>query len=511
MRGLWWSPDGTEFIAQCTDDSAVNTWWISDPANPEATPREQRYPQAGSTNAEVSLHYFDLSGKKFEIDWDHEAYEYLISLNWQSDSEPLITVANRAQTEFVTHALREQVLVSVHAVTDPEFVEVIPGQPRWLGNEILSVIDNRVTDSRELRVADRTLTPAGLQVMSVISASEDFIDVIATDDAVSRKVMRVLPSGEIIELTKDGVSSAIGCTKVGEDSWQIITQSRLATHDRTYTLTRNDEHIHQFDSHAEQPIVTPDVQVFETGPHNVKTAVLFPESHIPGSKKLPILLRPYGGPHGAQVLNAANLYAEDQWFANQGFCVIVADNRGTPARGPLWDHAIYQDFVTPVLDDQENAIADVVKRFPDDVDAGRVGITGWSFGGYLSALAVLARPEIFHAAVAGAPVTDWILYDTAYTERYLGHPAQFPEVYQRNSLLEMATNLKRPLLLIHGTADDNVVFAHTLQLSSHLLANKGEHSVLPLSGVTHMTPQEVVAENIALQSVKFFTEHLIAK
>ncbi|NBV90385.1 MAG: S9 family peptidase, partial [Actinobacteria bacterium] len=460
---------------------AVNTWWISDPANPESTPREQRYPQAGSTNAAVSLHYFDLSGIKFEIDWDHDAYEYLISLNWQSDSDPLITVANRAQTEFITHAMREQELVSVHAITDPEFVEVIPGQPRWLGNEILSVIDNRETDTRELRVADRTLTPAGLQVMSVISASEDFIDVIATDDAVSRKVMRVLPSGEITELTKDGVSSATSSTAVGEDSWQIITQSRLATHSRTYTLHRNDEQIHQFDSHAEQPIVTPNVQVFETGPHRVKTAVLFPESHVPGSKKLPIMLRPYGGPHGAQVLDAANLYAEDQWFADQGFCVIVADNRGTPARGPIWDHAIYQDFVTPVLDDQESAIADIAKQFPNDVDTDRVGITGWSFGGYLSALAVLARPEVFHAAVAGAPVTDWILYDTAYTERYLGHPAQFPEVYQRNSLLEMTANLQRPLLLIHGTADDNVVFAHTLQLSSHLLANKGEHNVLPLS------------------------------
>ncbi|NBU31934.1 MAG: S9 family peptidase [Actinobacteria bacterium] len=508
MRGLWWSPTSDAVIAQCTDDSAVNSWWISDPANPESAPREQRYPQAGSNNAEISLHYFELSGTKFEITWDKLAYEYLISLSWQENQPALITVANRAQTEFVSNALVGTRLETVHVVSDPEFIEVIPGQPKWLGEEIVSVIDSRITDTRELQVGSRTLTPPGLQVMSVVSVNDDAIDVIATDNSTQRKLVRVKPSGELIELTNDGVASATPKTLVGSDTWQVVTQSRLATHERTYTLRRNDELIHQFESLAEKPIVTPVVQIFETGVHKVKTAVLFPENHTFGSEKLPILLRPYGGPHGAQVLDAANVYAEDQWFANQGFCVVIADNRGTPARGPLWDHAIFHDFINPVLDDQESAIADLVMKFPNDVDPSRVGITGWSFGGYLAALAVLARPEVFHAAVAGAPVTDWQLYDTAYTERYLGNPTEVPEVYQRNSLLELARDLRRPLLLVHGTADDNVVFAHTLQLSSHLLANKGEHSVLPLSGVTHMTPQEVVSENIALTSVKFFNAHL---
>jgi dipeptidyl-peptidase-4 len=395
----------------------------------------------------------------------------------------------------------------VHTVSDPEFVEVIPGQPLWLNDEIVSVLDNRVTDTRELRIGSRTVTPAGLQVMSVVSASEEFIDVVATSNALDRQLVRVHASGEVAELTSDGSASATASTLIGQDIWQIRVQSRLATHERTYRLMRNDEVIHQFDSVAEKSLVTPVVQLFETGPHKVNTAVLFPTGHKFGSAKLPILLRPYGGPHGAQVVNVANIYAEDQWFADQGFCVVVADNRGTPGRGPLWDHAIYRNFVDPVLDDQQSAVEDIAKLFPNDVDATKVGITGWSFGGYLAALAVLNRPDIFHAAVAGAPVTEWKLYDTAYTERYLGHPDEHPDVYQHNSLLEQDA-LERPLLLIHGTADDNVVFAHTLQLSSHLLANKGEHSVLPLSGVTHMTPQEVVAENIALQSVAFFEQHL---
>lgn len=510
MRGIWWSPNSDSIIAQRTDESEVNVWWISDPANPNQQPREQKYPQAGTKNAKISLHLFKLDGEQEQISWDNESYEYLISVSWQSDHQPLITVANRAQTEFVTHALDGTTLSAVHAVSDPEFVEVISGQPRWLNDEIISVLDNRATDTRELRIGSRTVTPPGLQVMAVISVSDQHIDVIATDNATDRKLVRVHASGEISELTSDGVASATASCAVGTDLWQIVVRSRLSTHERSYTLLRNDELIHQFDSLAEKPIVTANVQFFETGPHKVKTAVLFPTDHIFGSAQLPILLRPYGGPHGAQVLNAANIYAEDQWFADQGFCVVIADNRGTPGRGPIWDHSIYQDFIDPVLDDQQSAVEDVVRLFPDDVDATRVGVTGWSFGGYLAALAVLNRPHVFHAAVAGAPVTDWQLYDTAYTERYLGHPEECPGVYRHNSLLEQAGNLQRPLLLIHGTADDNVVFAHTLQLSSHLLAHKGEHSVLPLSGVTHMTPQEVVSENIALQSVAFFKKHLLS-
>jgi dipeptidyl-peptidase-4 len=138
-----------------------------------------------------------------------------------------------------------------------------------------------------------------------------------------------------------------------------------------------------------------------------------------------------------------------------------------------------------------------------DLDLDRVAIRGWSYGGYLAALAVLRRPDVFHAAVAGAPVTDMRLYDTFYTERYMGHPDENPEVYERNSLMADAGSLRRPLMLIHGLADDNVVAAHTLRLSAALLEGGAPHDVLPLSGVTHMTPQEVVAENLLQLQVEW--------
>jgi dipeptidyl-peptidase 4 len=137
-----------------------------------------------------------------------------------------------------------------------------------------------------------------------------------------------------------------------------------------------------------------------------------------------------------------------------------------------------------------------------------VAIRGWSFGGYLAALAVLRRPDVFQAGIAGAPVTDWRLYDTAYTERYLGHPDFSPDAYDRSSLLADAPNLSRPLMIIHGLADDNVVVAHSLRLSSALLAAARPHTVLPLTGVTHMAAQEEVAENLLLLQVDFLRSAL---
>ena len=187
--------------------------------------------------------------------------------------------------------------------------------------------------------------------------------------------------------------------------------------------------------------------------------------------------------------------------------MVVVDGAGTPGRGTHWERSIHHDLAGPVLADQVEvalALGDIEPR----ADLSRVGIRGWSFGGYLAALGVLRRPDIFHCAIAGAPVTDWMLYDTHYTERYLGHPQTDSNPYVTTSLINDANKLSRPLLLIHGLSDDNVVAAHTLQLSSALLAAGKPHEVLPLSGVTHMTPQEIVAENLLLHQLSFLQEHL---
>jgi dipeptidyl-peptidase-4 len=248
------------------------------------------------------------------------------------------------------------------------------------------------------------------------------------------------------------------------------------------------------------------VELIRCGRHRVATAVLMPRGAEAGGL-LPVLLDPYGGPHAQRVQQARGLFDTSQWFADQGFAVVVADGRGTPGRGPAFERAVSGDLATCVLEDQIDALHAAAAR-DERLDLTRVAIRGWSFGGYLAALAVLRAPDVFHAAIAGAPVTDWRLYDTHYTERYLGDPAAEPSNYERSSILADAADLARPLLLIHGVADDNVFVAHTLALSRALLEAGRPHAVMPLSGVTHMTPPENVAENLLLLQLAFVREAL---
>src|SRR5439155_21869629 len=176
-------------------------------------------------------------------------------------------------------------------------------------------------------------------------------------------------------------------------------------------------------------------------------------------------------------------------------------------RGADWEKELYQKFGSLPLTDQAEALQALGKKHPE-MDLERVGIVGWSFGGYLSGLAVLRRPDVFKAAVAGAPVTHWEDYDTHYTERYLGLPQQSPAAYKEASLLTYVVDLKRPLLLVHGTADDNVYFRHTLNLADALFRAGKDFEVLPLSGLTHMVPDPVVTQRLYGRIASFFKKHL---
>jgi dipeptidyl-peptidase-4 len=216
---------------------------------------------------------------------------------------------------------------------------------------------------------------------------------------------------------------------------------------------------------------------------------------------------PYGGSAAQRVLAAADWYRTSQWFADQGFAVVIADGRGTPGRGPRWERTIHHDKRGVVLLDQIDALHAAAQRHPD-LDLARVAVRGWSAGGTLAAMAVLRRPDIFHAAVAGAPATDERLYDTHWQERYLGLPQDDPAAYDRSSLIADAPNLRRPLLLIHGLADDNVFPVHTLSLSAALLAAGRPHSVLPLPGAGHLVAGTDIAANLLVLQARFLLDAL---
>jgi dipeptidyl-peptidase-4 len=194
-------------------------------------------------------------------------------------------------------------------------------------------------------------------------------------------------------------------------------------------------------------------------------------------------------------------------LADQGFIVVRIDGRGTPNRGRDWERAIKGDLIGVPLADHVSALTALGERYPE-MDMERVGIYGWSFGGYFSAMAVMRHPELYKAGVAGAPVVQWEDYDTHYTERYMGLPRENVEGYRAANVLTYAADLKRPLLLIHGTTDDNVYFMHSLKLSDALYRAGVPYEILPLSNFTHMVAEPEVAAQRMYRTLAFFLEHL---
>ena len=533
-RGYWWSPDGGQLLVARVDESAVARWHIADPANPDKAPVEVGYPAAGTANADVSLFVATLpdvthdntvhiaqtplavippaGGKLAEVaGWDRAVFPYLVNAAWGDDL--LIVVQTRDQkTMRVINALTGAV---IREDTDPHWTDVIEGVPAQLpGGDI--VWTGITDDTRGLIVAPAAelataapLTPAGLQVQAVLGTDGGDVLFAASTESTELSVWRYGPDGLKAVVTEPGVHTA----KAGGGT-TVVTSRTLATSQVTVQVSRNAGVTGSIASFAQEPnLPHPAPRFIEAGPSGIRTAVLFPSWYTPGTR-LPVLMCPYGGPGHQEVMKSARVYLPSQWFAEQGFAVVVADGRGTPGRGPAWDRTIAGDFADGILDDQVTALGAAAEKFTD-LDPSRVGIRGWSFGGYLSALAVLRRPDVFHAGVAGAPPTDWRLYDTHYTERYLGDPAEQPEVYRRSSIIndpQRAVRIQiRPLLIIHGLADDNVFAAHSLRMSSALLAAGYPHSVLPLSGITHITSQETVAENMLLLQVEFLKRALGAR
>lgn len=499
-RGFWWSPDGSRLLVQRTDESAVSTWFVSHPADPSVPATPQRYPEAGSSNAEVSLWLVPLDGAPpIAVDLPADA-EYVTTVHWGEHGLPVVAVLDRRQQRMTWLAVfpDDGSTRAVRAVTDDTWVDVIPGSGCWDPDGRLVTVEVRDGDHALCTDGER-ISPVGLQVRAVVDVGRDVL-VHASQDAADQQVWR-LSSTDATNLTPEpGWHVAV---RGGETI--VTVAATLETRRPITTLTAGDV-AHEVHSFAEVPVLEPHATILPWRPDQPRVAVVLPTGWHPGGEPLPVLMDPYGGPHFASVLNHQGAFLECQWFADQGFAVVVVDGRGTPG-APAWERAVRYDLSSGVLEDQVTGLHAASHAFPD-LDLGRVAIRGWSFGGYLAAMAVIDRPDVFHAAISGAPVTDWRLYDTGYTERYLGLPDEQPEAYERSGLLDRAPSLSRPLQIIHGFADDNVFMANTLRLSQALTEHGRPHEVLPLTGITHMATQEDVAENMMLLQVDFLRRAL---
>jgi dipeptidyl-peptidase-4 len=498
-RGFWWSPDGTRLLVAFTDKSAVRRWHIADPANPEAEPNVVAYPAAGTDNVTLRLAVIGLDGSRVDVDRGDD--EYFVTAHWSGGGPLLIAQQPRDQRRMTVSSVDADTGATtvVAEDTDDRWVEIVPGVPAWTADGRLVRV--AVADGWNRLVVDgKEVTEPGLQVRSVLDVGADVLFTASADDPTQVHVYR-WSDGDVAGVTRVSTVDGVHTAARGGDVTVLAAWSMDHAGPKVSVL-RAGAVVGEIASLAVEPPLTPNVRLMTVGERDLRVALLYPTGHQPGTK-LPVLLDPYGGPHAQRVLSTRNSYLGAQWLADQGFAVLIADGRGTPGRGAEWEREIAFDFAKVTLKDQIDALQAVAATEPD-LDLSTVAIRGWSYGGYLAALAVLRRPDVFHAAIAGAPVTEWRLYDTHYTERYLGHPDEKPEVYDRNSLIDDAPNLRSKLLVIHGLADDNVVVAHSVRLSAALVAAGRPHALLPLPGVTHMTPQDdEVAENFMLMQVSW--------
>lgn len=515
-EGYWWSPDGRHLAYAEVDESPVERWALCDPARPERACAQVAYPRAGTANAAVRLAVVPAAGgRPVWIRWDRNAFPYLATVRWEKGGPLALVVQNRTQTEVRLLAAEPssgatRVLLSER---DDAWVELFQDFPRFRADgSFYWATERNGAPEVELRGAGgallRSVVPAeaGFVALAGYDVEADELVFTAAPEPTRTVVQRVRRGGppETIALGEDrpSLAKAVAARKGGAVA---VTWTTLTCAARTVVLGRDGARLAELPSVAEEPPFAPTTELRRVGEgEGLWAAVLRPRAAAPGAR-FPVVVDVYGGPSGPRAVHAPMI--AEQWLADQGFVVVRIDGRGTTRRGRAFSRAVRGDFSEIVLEDQIAGLRALAAQLPV-VDLGRVGITGWSFGGYAAALAVLRRPDVFHAAVAGAPVAEWRDYDTHYTERYLGLPEQNRAGYDRSSLLGWAPGLARPLLVVHGTADDNVFFSHALKLGDALFRAGRRYELLPVAGATHMIPEPTAVVRRWEATAAFLAEHL---
>jgi len=519
FSGYWWSPDSKHLAYEVADLSPVETLYLSDALHPEVKPQALHYPRPGQKNASVKLAVISSrGGKSVFVRWDEAKYPYLAKVQWDAHAPLTILVQNREQTE--------EALLRVDPITgdtqpllverDPAWVELKAGFPKWRddGAGFFWYTERNGGPEVELRDAHGALTSSWVQPAHHFDALVGFDEkggwlyFTANPTPPEARLYRVRGGSAPEEVSTGYPGPRVQLARLSKHADLLVVGTSTPTQLVKYEVFRPDgARVGELPSVTLPPPFTPRLEIRKVGAgEGYWSALIKPRTFKPG-QKLPVIVEVYGGPTVTTVNQTLRENLLLQWIADHGFLVAKFDNRGTPGRDRAWSRAVKGDFAGVTMDDQVAALKALAAQVPE-LDLTRVGMEGWSFGGYMSALSVLKRPDVFKAAVAGAPVVDWLDYDTHYTERYLGLPQAHPEAYEKSSLLTYAPHLGGALLIIHGTADDNVYFLHALKLSNALFRAGKPHDLLPLAGFTHMVPDPLVTERLYSRMVGFFQEHL---
>jgi dipeptidyl-peptidase-4 len=487
-RGFWWAPDSQSIAFERRDARAVEPSYVADPRAPERPPIVTRVPRSGQTVATVDLGIVSVRGGAPRwVSWELARYPYLARVIWPARGPLTVIAVGREQTvaaviavDAATGAARP-ILVD----KDPAWINIAPDALTWLpdGSGFLWLTEQSGAWSLEHHAADgshlRTVLTADVGVRRVAGLSVDGKDVIVegAGDPREQHVWRVpLAGGAPVALTSGG---GVHTARAGHDV--VVISSLPRAGGRDCAVLRADGSRVPLPSVAERPAAPPTARIEQVtlDDHAQYAAVLRPHAFDP-KVRYPVLLRTGATMDTKVVLDALDTYIVDQWYADTGFIVVRTDGRGTIGPDRTWQRTISADVLTIPLNDQIGALKRLGARYPE-MDLGRVGVLGVEFGGYYAALAVLTHPDVFAAAVAVTPVTDWALLDAASAERFMKTPAQNPEGYRRASAASYAEQLRRPLLLVPNLPGDRIAAAHAFALIDALSAGgkRADFAILP--------------------------------
>lgn len=528
--GYWWSPDDSYVAYTRVDESTVDIVPRFDIAADSVSVIEQRYPKAGRPNAVVDLFVRDMrTGRATEIawrrdDWGPATDQYLARVNWH-DGNLFVRSVDRDQKNIYgqSHAV-----IAANSTNIDQRLSLLETRKTWvnLSHDFVSAASYELISSEEsgfrhiYKVAGgNSLVPvtSGNWVVSSIAgvAGETIFFTGYKDTPLERHLYAVpLNGGDPTRITPPGSSWAItmspdGASYIGTSSSPSQPpQTGLYKADGTLITwieeNKLDENHPYFPYLADHTVPEYGMLKAEDG-QDLYYSIQLPPNFDP-EQKYPALVEVYGGPH-AQMVTRNWESLSDQYYSREGYIVFRLDNRGSDNRGRKFEDAIYRRTGGPEVRDQLVGV-DYLKSLPY-VDADRIGIQGWSYGGYMTLMTLLQAPEgTFAAVVSGAPVTDWSLYDTFYTERYMDTPQDNAEGYEASSVFPYLDNLNSPLLLIHGMADDNVVFENSTRLYAEL-QKKGKHfEMMTYPGQRHGIRGEELQTHLMRTRMAFLNRHL---
>jgi dipeptidyl-peptidase 4 len=524
-EGFWWSPDGREIAYEWADSRHIPIYPIVHQGGDEPTVEEHRYPFAGKANTRVRLGIVGIegAGETRWLDLGPDEDIYLARVAWRPDGVLTAQMESRDQ-----RTLR---LVAFDRETGAATVLIEEGGDPWInladdlrflpGGEFIWSSERTGFRHLALHAADgreiRALTGGDWTVTGVVALDAERRRVYfhgTRDGVLERHLYRVSLDGGPVERVTAGAGWHE--TVVSPDAGLYVDRHGSLRAAPTLTLRRLDDNAALATLFADEGATAdalglrpPELASFQIADGTtLQAAVYAPPGAGDDGQHYPIIVSVYGGPHAQTVADNWPLTVDlrAHYLAQEGYVVLKVDNRGSANRGLRFEAAIAGDMGRLEVEDQIAGVRWLGQR--PYADAGRVGIYGWSYGGYTTCMALLRAPDLFRVGVAGAPVTHWDGYDTHYTERYMGHPASNAGGYRESAPLTHVAALRGKLLLIHGMIDENVHFRHTARLIAALTAAGKDYDLLIFPGERHMPRDARGLEYQEAHLVDYFRAHL---